>query len=374
MKILIILEGFFPGKKYGGPPVSVDNFCKLMVEEDCYIYTLDHEMGSLEPYDSVESNIWLERKNYHIKYVSQKNYCNSGFKNAIKEVKPDLLYLQGLFQSCVLPCLKLAQRMNIKVLLAPRGELCAGAFKKKYKKIPYICYLRVLGLLKNVYFQSTSEEEYFAINKILGVSRIKIFNLTNIPSISGEMPERKAKKTGEAKFLFLARIHPKKNLLVAIKFFNKVVGDVKFDIYGPIEDQNYWIECQNEIKKLPQNVKVRYMGIISHDAVHDIFRQYDALVFPTLSENYGHVIAEALVVGTPVIISDQTPWTNINQYNAGWALPLKNVQEFIAAIQTIIDAHDNRYCANALLYANKMMNFEEVKRQYEDVLITIIKK
>ena len=39
MKILIIAEGYFPGKKYGGPPVSVKNFCQLMSEYNFNIVT-----------------------------------------------------------------------------------------------------------------------------------------------------------------------------------------------------------------------------------------------------------------------------------------------------------------------------------------------
>jgi hypothetical protein len=39
--------------------------------------------------------------------------------------------------------------------------------------------------------------------------------------------------------------------------------------------------------------------------------EYDLFLFPTLGENYGHVISEALASGCPVVISDQTPWRNL---------------------------------------------------------------
>ena len=57
MKILIIMGGFFPGKKYGGPPVSVDNFCSLIKEDaDCYIVTHNHDMGEEEPYQDIKES------------------------------------------------------------------------------------------------------------------------------------------------------------------------------------------------------------------------------------------------------------------------------------------------------------------------------
>jgi len=48
MKVLIIMGGFFPGQKFGGPPVSVDNFCSLLKDEcDCFIVTSNHDMHCL---------------------------------------------------------------------------------------------------------------------------------------------------------------------------------------------------------------------------------------------------------------------------------------------------------------------------------------
>lgn len=54
MKILIIIGGFFPGVKFGGPPVSVNNFCTLMQDDECYIVTKNHDMGETEPYKDIK--------------------------------------------------------------------------------------------------------------------------------------------------------------------------------------------------------------------------------------------------------------------------------------------------------------------------------
>lgn len=336
MKILIVMAGFFPGKEYGGPPVSVDNFCSLM-KEDCFIVTHNHDKGDTSAYEGIDSGVWVKRDNCSVMYLSDDNYNKASFEQIIKELNPDLLYLQGLFQQCVLPCLKLAKKYNIKALLAPRGELCVGAFKKKYKKIPYITYLKVMGLIKNIEFQSTSGEETEAIQKILKVEGKRVHFLTNIPSIPKKKYDRFEKIAGKGRFVFLSRIHPKKNLISAIRCFNGIKGNVTFDIYGPIEDESYWKECQAEIEKLPKKVTVNYCGLVSHDEVHNVFSKYDAFLFPTFSENYGHVIAEALAVGTPVIISDQTPWQNLESAGAGWDISLSNSAEFTKAIQTIVD-------------------------------------
>ena len=188
MKILVVMEGFFPGKEFGGPPVSVDNFCSLLKEYECYIVTHNHDKSDKAEYKEVESCTWVKRDNCSVLYLPDEKYTKSEFKRVINQIDPDLIYLQGLFQQCILPCLQLAKKCKKKVLLAPRGELCTGAFKKKYKKIPYIGLLRLTGVISKVSFQSTSEEETKSIIKYL----------------------RNKKECGQGKFIFLSRIHSKK--------------------------------------------------------------------------------------------------------------------------------------------------------------------
>ena len=363
-----MMAGFFPGKKYGGPPVSVDNFCSLMSEYECYIVTHNHDKGSKEAYVGIASNEWITRSNCNVMYLSDTDYNAVTFEKVAIDINPDVIYLQGLFQTCIYPCLKIAKKMSVKVILAPRGELCSGAFKKKYKKIPYIFLLKIQGLLQNVTFQSTSEEETNAIQKYLGVSRGDICLATNIPSIPKESIDRSSKEIGEAKFVFISRIHPKKNLKFAIKCLLKISGRCVFNIYGPIEDESYWNECQETIKLLNDKVEVNYCGALSHDQIAEAFGNHDAFIFPTLSENYGHVISEALISGCIPIISDRTPWSDINETNSGWALPLQDEDAFVSAIQEIIDMNNDKigqYRENIKTYLKKKTCLKDIHGTYE---------
>ena len=368
MKILIVMAGFFPGKKYGGPPVSIDNFCSLMKEHECFIITTNHDLGDVIPFSNLEGG-WNDRGNCKVLYLSDKEYNKTRFEHVINEVNPDLLYLQGLFQTCIIPCLQLAKKHHISVLLAPRGELCAGALSiRKWKKLPYIEMVKVLGLIRHIHWQTTSDEETEAIKKIMRVPDGHIHRLDNIPSIPKKDYPRRIKAAGEGRFVFLSRIHQKKNLLFAISLLKDIKGNVQFDIYGPIEDEEYWKLCREEIMNLPENVKVEYKGLIGHDQVHDVFSHYDAFLFPTLSENYGHVIAESLIVGTPVIISDQTPWTDVNLNHAGWSYSLGEADLFKETItHLILINNDNmeHLSMDTKKYIWLKMNLEEIKKEYE---------
>lgn len=366
MKILIIMTGFFPGQKFGGPPVSVDNFCTLLSEEDYYIVTRNHDMGESTPYQNINEG-WNKRDNCNVLYLSDKDYKYNRFIQIVDEIKPDIIYLQGLFQNCIIPCLILAKKKNIPVMLAPRGELCSGAFKKKYKKVPYIMFLKLFSLLDKIHFQSTSDEETEGIMKYLGIEKDRIHFMTNIPSIPKDRNISVNKVEGKANLIFISRIVPKKNLLSALNYLSEVKGNLNFDIYGSLEDEMYWKEFEKKIKELPSNIHVEYKGLISHGQVHETLKKYDAFLFPTLSENFGHVIAEALMVGCPVIISDQTPWTDVNDIDGGWSLPLNDSKNFVDAIQSIVDANESverEYKDNIIQYINGKMNLSEMKDNY----------
>lgn len=375
MKILMIMPGFFPGQKYGGPPVSIDNFCSLMKGYEKYIVTRNHDLGDDKPYTNI-SRGWNIRPNVKIKYLNDKEFKRPVFENVIKEIKPDVIYLQSLFSiSSTLPSLMLAKKYNIPVILAPRGELCKGAFNKKYKKLFYIWLLRLLGLLNNVTIQSTSEEETVESVKYLHIDKDRIQLLTNIPSIPSNNAIHEYKYRGKLKIVFLSRIVSKKNLHSAIAYLRRVNGNVEFNIYGPKENPQYWMKCQNLIDGLPSNIKVNYCGLVSHREVHDIFAQHDAFLFPTFSENYGHVIAEALQNGCIPIISDQTPWTDINQANAGWAINLDDADQFIVAINALLQADEDEmiyYRANISKYVEQKMDLNSLRNEYAKFFVKSI--
>lgn len=369
-RVIIVTAGFFPGKKYGGPPVSVDNFCTLMADYDCFIITKDHDLGDKTPYQNIEDG-WNKRSNCCVRYLKDSDYNYKVFLSLVDEIQPDILYLQGIFQSCVLPCLRIAKKRNIKVVLAPRGELCKGAIDssklKFFKKKLYLAYLRFFGFIKRVVLQSTSQEETLAIVKHLRVKCDVIYQTPNIPSVSSNTLIHSSKIKDKARVVFLSRIHPKKNLLLAIEILIASKGKIDFDIYGPIEDEKYWERCLATINNTKKDIRIQYKGLVSHEDVGHIFSNYDLFLFPTHSENYGHVIIESLLSGTPVIISDRTPWNDLKDYEAGSAIPLNNFNEFVSQIEKIVVMGEQEHSfvrEQAKKYAFEKCNIQEIKEKY----------
>ena len=65
------------------------------------------------------------------------------------------------------------------------------------------------------------------------------------------------------------------------------------------------------LRLLPPHVRVTYRGEVPHARVRETFHRYDAFVFPTRGENFGHAVAESLSASCPVLCSAATPWSAV---------------------------------------------------------------
>ena len=340
-KILILAEGYFPAQKYGGPPVSILNFCNLLKDKyNFYIVTRDNDINENERLEGITEG-WNNREEAQVIYLNRKKKFKKNIEDIIKEINPDLIYINSFFDYNLMSAV-FSKKNNIPLLIAPRGQLLEGARSNKpIRKKVYIELFKLKSIFhKHIYFQSTSDEEESILKKIFASKNIISF--TNIPSIS-KMGNKKNKQEESLNLVFLSRIVPKKNLDYAIEILKTLDEEVSLDIFGPIEDKNYWEFCQKKIANLPANLTVSYKGSLKHEDIDTVFRNYDAFLFPTKSENYGHVISESLTNGCPVIISDRTPWNDIENGKEGYVCTLENIEEFRKAIKLLYKLSSKEY-------------------------------
>lgn len=367
MRILISVSGFFPAQKYGGPAVSIRNMCNMLCDKiDIFIVTVNHEFGTQDRLVGIKEG-WNKYEGYSVLYLSEEEINKKCLDKIISEIKPDCIYVNSLFYyRFTVPLLKIACKRNIALILAPRGEICKNSFRRKYKKIPYIWYLSKYFKKNNIYFEATAEDEKKQIEQYLLKNGKPVFLLPNVPSMGSLKPHIKQSKD-YLSIIFLARIQRKKNLIGALQILKYVNIPVRFEIYGPKEVPEYWEKCQDVIGNLPKNVTVNYRGAISHDKVSDIMRKSDLYLFPTFSENYGHSIIEALQEGTPVLISDQTPWIDLEEFGAGWAYPLEDKKRYAHSIEKVFHMENDEYenmSNSAVNYVKAKFNMGKIKKLY----------
>ena len=374
MKILTTVGYYLPGNKAGGPIRTLANMVDHLGDEfEFKIVAADRDSGDEKPYPNINVNNWNKVGKVDVFYMSPKRRSLSDFRRLLYSTEYDILYLNSFFSPHFTIKPLLLRRLGLipdrPLVIAPRGEFSPGALGlKSKKKRVYITTAKLLGLYKGVVWQASSEYEEADIRQWFG-NDVRVVIAPNLPPVINAADEPKAVKSktkGCLKVIFLSRISRMKNLDGALKMLKGLNGDVQFNIYGPMEDKSYWAECQRIISSMPENIEVKYCGSIAHDQVCAVVGEHDLFFLPTLGENFGHVILEALCAGCPVLISDQTPWRGLEEKGAGADLPLESPELFQEVLQRYVVMNNEEYVSwskKALKYGMQVMQDNDVVKQ-----------
>jgi glycosyltransferase involved in cell wall biosynthesis len=341
---------YLPSIKGGGPIQSIKNMVDNLSDKiDFYVVAADRDLGDDRPFPNIKTEEWLNVGNAKVFYVNPSQLTWKKTTEIISSINYDVMYLNSFFsyKFSIVPIIlnKCGKLSSKPIVLAPRGQFSQGALSlKSKKKYLYIRTAKIINLYKDIIWHATAEIEKKDIEYIFGMREcIRVAN--NLTASYNELIYEKKidKLAGELKIAFISRIHPKKNLKKALEFLKNVNGKIEFNIYGPLEDKVYWTECEKVIDNLSESISVSYKGIANHDSVIDIFKSHHVFLFPTLGENFGHVISEGLIGGCPVIISDQTPWRDLERVKAGWDIKLNEESKFQEILQLCTDLSQSQY-------------------------------
>ena len=370
-KILIFIDWYKPAYKAGGPVISISNMVNLLNDEiDFYIITSNRDINEINPLSNVDFNQWIHLNNARVIYLDKKNQNIKNFKNLVHNISPDQIYLNGIFSwnFSILPLLLF--RHNYHIIISPRGMLGKSALKiKHFRKKVYLIIAKYYGLFKNVYWHASSKSEMKEIEMMFKIKKTitVIPNLTSIHKTNLKLNQKSIKSL---RLISVCRISPIKN----IDFFLDVLRDIKFDcsytLVGPAEDIYYKNKLIQKISNLPKNIKIIISGPIAPKKVKEKLLNADIFVSSSKNENYGHSIVEALSIGLPVLISNKNPWIKLNEYRAGYRIPL-NSNLFLEKLN-YFEQLDNdeflKYKSGAIDYYNNFMNPSLYKKDYVNLL------
>lgn len=369
-KLSILIDWYLPGTKAGGPVRSIYSLIALLKNEfDIHLITTNQDLGSEQAYPNVKANEWINEDGVKYYYFSKHRLSKENLKHLLHEIKSDVVYINSFWSywfSIYIVELKNKGELNGEVILAPRGMLGKGALNiKSLKKKLYISLSKARHFYRNIHFHATNLQEEKDIKQFYPKSKITILqNINNATPLHID----KDKKVGEVSLFYLSRISKVKNLHFALKTLSKIdKAVVDLTIYGNCEDAGYWEECKKIISSLPSNIKVHYKGELPFNNVQSTISKHHYLFLPTTNENFGHSIVESLMSSCPVIISDQTPWNDVEENGAGYAIDLNNANRFVNVINQCASLDSSQYkqqSSAALNYINKKLNISLIKQSY----------
>ena len=347
--ILVFIDWYLPAYKAGGPVKSIASLVFHLKEEfNFYIITGDKDLFSAEPHQGIKSNAWNVLHNgEHVFYFSDDQFSLKNLETLVKKIKYDCVYLNSFFSKrfTIYPLwLKKKNTIQTPVILAPRGMLGGGALSLKSKKKNIFIHLaKVIGLYKNIIWHATSLQEENEIKHIFG-NQAPINTISNLILFPAESRTDYSKEVNSLKICFISRIAEKKNLLFALQVLQNIkTGSMVFDIYGPAENENYFNACKALANQLPDNINVSFKGDLQGNEVEQTLKQYHIFFLPTLNENFGHAIVEAMLNGCLPLLSDTTPWRNLQAQHIGWDISLNEKEKFAVAINEALQMNETNF-------------------------------
>lgn len=310
MRILHIVPGM--NLYSGGPTQSTFNLVKglLMNNVQASILTLVSKYNTKS----------LQEENFIIKAgkpISNRFGYSRYFKKSLeKYANVDIIHVHGLWQYPSHASLDYAYNNDIPAVISPRGMLYPEALKKsKYLKKISLCLYQYNDIKKAKIIHVTCRQEKDHIRKF-GLN-LPIAVIPN-PIEIGEktLPNNSMIKRRVG---FIGRLDPIKNiekLLTAWAISGKENKDWELVLMGagPSNYKNSLIRLSKEL-----GIKnIHWVGHLSGKEKEEVFSTFHFLVLPSISENFGMVVAESLQNEIPVIASKGTPWEELNTFRAGW--------------------------------------------------------
>jgi glycosyltransferase involved in cell wall biosynthesis len=317
VKIGIFVGSFIPGYRHGGPIRSLDALTRVEKQDVRFcVITSDRDLGDVQRYSIARPGRWVNLTSRRVLYVNTRSLWDSFI--AIRKVRDenlDVYYFNSLWNPAftllplMLMCMGILPRRP--VVLAPRGEVLREAMaSRSRKKMLMLPVVNAMLKILRATFHCTFDEEAQAVRRLFPQAPIIMIG-DSFEASQREDPltslERQSSKTG-LRLLYLSRINPHKNLLGCLKSLQQVNQQIEFRVVGPRDDENYYQKCLSLAEKLPENIEVTFLGGVSRDSTEQQMLWSDVFIIPTKSENFGHVIREALALGCIVVTSKTTPW------------------------------------------------------------------
>jgi glycosyltransferase involved in cell wall biosynthesis len=296
----------------------------------------------------------------------------------------DLVYAIHWYNYPVMEMSKIAFENNVPFVMAAYGSLqdtARNMNKKWIKKIVDSIYTN--NLIKNAAsFHSVGELESQEYEK-LGIEKERIFRIDHgivlddfkINERHDVLKKLEINENTDKYLIFVGRLDKKKGVDILLKSFAKTVKKYEnlFLVIVGSGKKEYEDELKTLMKTLELNNKVKFTGFVPESEKLELLEK--ASIFLTPSHSDVHTIAaqEALVMGVPVIISKESDWPEIDEYNAGKTVDV-TVNAFHEAMELLLsDKTDLKQLSNnAKKLIEEKFLMEKIIINYENEFNKII--
>ena len=332
--------------KYGGPTYSVPIQCigtqREGAEMSLVVYEASKPFEDRLIAEGVEMIHLPDPKNkYQHSWASNlKKYLYSS-----KDM-PDILHFHGVWMPDNLYVSQFGRKHHIPYVINPRGDteiarINYDRIKSIKKKLAWRLYSK--GIVDNAAcIIATSEQERDSI-RILG-SKVPVAIIPNGIELDA-FPKEVIHNHGEKKvLLFLSRVNPIKGIEHLIEAWSKLPEQFRSEwelhIAGNSDPKDYIHTLEHKVESMNLKDSIFFVGPINGEAKMRKYQDSNLFILPTLNENFGNVVAEAMMCECPVITTTNAPWRCLTDYKCGWWIDL-SVENLVKSMSEAMSLTDN---------------------------------
>jgi glycosyltransferase involved in cell wall biosynthesis len=388
MKILQIVPSI--SLIYGGPSQMVLGLTPALAKEGVKVTILTTDSNGdtgQKPLD-VPLNCPIQQDGYEIIYFRCAPFRRYKFsldllkwlKNHAREF--DLAHIHALFSPLSSGAALVCRQQKLPYILRPLGTLDpADLQKKKQLKKLYVELIERQNLAGAAAIHFTSDQEA-KISQRFGVNTRDLVIPLGVKPIQKNHQNAVRNHLGIPEdiplVLFMSRIDPKKGLNLLIPALEKLLADgskFHFVLAGTNpQDPDYEQKIKHQVENSPLRSHTTITGFVSGELKASLLQTADLFVLPSYYENFGIAVAEAMVAGIPVVISDQVHiWQQVRDSESGW-VGTTDVEVLFELLKQALQNPEERQLRgeNAQKYALEHFSWDAIARQmiqaYQQIL------
>ncbi|WP_320978407.1 glycosyltransferase [Bacteroides sp.] len=315
MKILQTIPGLLASS--GGPSTCTCDLMMGLHAMGASVDLLTVTCKNSKDYNLGTGSQWL----YEVPNDSKTPLLLSkNLKCALEVSDYDIYHTNGMWMYSNHITCKMARAKKKPYIISPHGMLYPSALAiKRWKKWPMLRFWFNKDIHSATCLHATCMQEMEHCRTFGYKGSIAV--IPN-PVVFPEGVELATNKpSGRKQIGFLGRLHPIKkveNLIYALSILSKEEqSGLSLQIMGKYDDC-YEEFLKAEVKRLGLEDCVEFVGFVSGKDKYDRLSRLWALMVPSTQENFGMIVPEALICGTPVYASLGTPWGELNECQCGW--------------------------------------------------------
>ncbi|MDJ0797981.1 MAG: hormogonium polysaccharide biosynthesis glycosyltransferase HpsP [Calothrix sp. MO_167.B12] len=385
MRILQIIPSI--SLVYGGPSQMILGLAPALAKEGIKVTVIttnsNGDYRSQKPLD-IPLNSPIKQDGYEIIYFRCSPFRRYKFSLELCQwlhhhaSEYDLAHIHALFSPVSSLSAAICRQQKLPYILRPLGTLDpADLRKKKLLKQLYTAILERANLAGAAAIHFTSNQEA-KISARFGVSTKDLVMPLGVKNEGLWKNREEAENFIRQKFsignglpivLFMSRIDPKKGLDILIPALEKLLAtglEFHFILAGSNpQDPNYEAKIRLQMQNSTLRSHTTITGFVTGELKTALLQGADIFVLPSYYENFGIAVAEAMVAGTPVVISDQVHiCQQVQESESGWVgtMDVPNLVELLTqALQN--PQERQRRGLRAKEYALKYYSWDAIARQ-----------